>query len=344
MAKTKDKVKLYTRRYPRGVSYTLDYFEHDTRKRVALGFITQHDAETARIEKELELRGIKTDRVRDSLIFMHFATEYLEWYAVAHPSSYYRIEQIFRQHFLPVFGSMPLEEITVRRAEKYAEKRQQPIRNLTGPVKRVKKETVNKELRQLKAAMNKAVDWEKIPFNPIARLKFLKVNDSKQIHTFTKKELLKIYKASDRAHWWQLLANTGMRVSEAQHLKWDDINSKSIRILSTEEKRTKSGLSRSIPLFKGAEKALNAFDQSDEFVYPQMVRTSFSRIAKQDIQAVGLTGSAHTYRHTFCTMLLDGGMDLPSIQKLAGHSTIKVTEKYLHPDLDGMKDKVNLNL
>jgi integrase len=39
----------------------------------------------------------------------------------------------------------------------------------------------------------------------------------------------------------------------------------------------------------------------------------------------------HSTRHTFCTRLGESGCDAFTIQKLAGHSSIVVSQRYVHP-------------
>ena len=45
----------------------------------------------------------------------------------------------------------------------------------------------------------------------------------------------------------------------------------------------------------------------------------------------------HSLRHTFGTRLGESGADAFTIMKLMGHSTITVSQKYVHPSTDAMK-------
>ncbi|MFC2166800.1 tyrosine-type recombinase/integrase [Acidobacteriota bacterium] len=48
----------------------------------------------------------------------------------------------------------------------------------------------------------------------------------------------------------------------------------------------------------------------------------------------------HDLRRTFGTRLLESGVDIITIQKLYGHSSVLVTQKYLHPKDETSKEAV----
>jgi integrase len=53
-------------------------------------------------------------------------------------------------------------------------------------------------------------------------------------------------------------------------------------------------------------------------------------------------GVFHTLRHSYASRLVMENVDLYTVQKLMGHSTISMTERYSHPAPDHLKKAVNV--
>lgn len=45
----------------------------------------------------------------------------------------------------------------------------------------------------------------------------------------------------------------------------------------------------------------------------------------------------HSLRHTFLTRLGEAGVDAFTIMRIAGHSSVKVSERYVHPSNDALE-------
>jgi site-specific recombinase XerD len=52
----------------------------------------------------------------------------------------------------------------------------------------------------------------------------------------------------------------------------------------------------------------------------------FQKISRK----AGLSGNIHTLRHTYASHLVQNGVDLYTVSKLLGHTTIKTTQIYAH--------------
>jgi integrase len=106
---------------------------------------------------------------------------------------------------------------------------------------------------------------------------------------------------------------------------------------ATGKGRTKSGKWREIPLNAAAEASLMLLPDRIAACHPDTLGDWFA----EDAKSVGLGGSLHRLRHTFCAHLVMNGVPLRRVQLLAGHADYKTTEMYAHLAPEGAADAVS---
>lgn len=139
----------------------------------------------------------------------------------------------------------------------------------------------------------------------------------------------------------ELIYGAGLRVSELTDIKLEDINFEKgyIRV------KGKGRRERIVFLNKNALSAINRYLQerqngragSSLWLFPNR---SGKKISRQSIWKIIKKVSVylpvekritpHTFRHSFATHLLEGGLDLRIVQELLGHKTLSTTEIYTH--------------
>ncbi len=70
----------------------------------------------------------------------------------------------------------------------------------------------------------------------------------------------------------------------------------------------------------------------------------FSKRFKRACRKAGIDEAIHFHclRHGAITKMILNGAPLPAVQKIAGHANIQTTMVYTHPDLQSLKDAINL--
>lgn len=57
-------------------------------------------------------------------------------------------------------------------------------------------------------------------------------------------------------------------------------------------------------------------------------------------KASGIYFGVHKLRHTFATLMLQGGVDIYSLSKMLGHSSITTTTIYLYASVDHLRGQM----
>lgn len=148
---------------------------------------------------------------------------------------------------------------------------------------------------------------------------------------FIKEQLFKIENIKHRAIL-TLTYSVGLRVSEVVNLKIVDIDSKRMLI---HIKNAKGRKDRIVPLSQTVLELLRDYFKEYrpiEYLFNGQNSNKYSIGSCQKIykKYIDVNSSIHTLRHSSFTNLLESGTDAAIIQKIAGHSSIKTTQIYLH--------------
>jgi len=220
------------------------------------------------------------------------------------------------------FNGKYLYEITPLLIERYKKKR----------IDEVSPATLNRELACLKHMFTKAIEWEKVDYNPVKRVKLLR-EDNARLRYLTCDEVQRLYEnCADHLKPIVLAAlYTGMRQGEILKLKWEDVDLEQKIIFV---KNTKNNEVREIPLNNLLTSTLKNIKFRSPYVFCDKdgrpygsVRKSFENALKK---AAIQDFCFHDLRHTFASHLVMSGVDLMTVKELLGHKTIKMTLRYAH--------------
>jgi integrase len=150
-----------------------------------------------------------------------------------------------------------------------------------------------------------------------------------------------------------VLADTGMRPEECYRLRWENINwtnGRNGRLLVTHGK-TKAAR-RMLPFTPRVKaileaKWINAGQPEEGWVWPSAAKSGhvepFS-LKRQHRRALRLSGVRpfvlYSLRHTFLTRLGESGCDAWTLARIAGHSSIAISARYVHPSEDAVLNAV----
>ena len=189
--------------------------------------------------------------------------------------------------------------------------------------------------------------YEKDLSKKYVKIDFERPRKEKHLPQIIEKEFLleKISKITNLKHKAiiSLGFSVGLRVSEVINLKIEDIDSKRMIINIRQAKGKKD---RIVPLSQTILELLREYFKQykpKEYLFNgqnslQYSSESCNKIVKKYL---GEEYHFHLLRHSSFTSMLESGIDLRIIQKLAGHSSSKTTEIYTHVSTN-ILSKINL--
>ncbi|RYZ78869.1 MAG: site-specific integrase [Proteobacteria bacterium] len=256
-----------------------------------------------------------------------------------------------RVHILPDFGHLLLKDLRVDHANRLVAQLRKAGHVPKG---------INMILGVLLTLLNDAIEWQFLARNPLARYKPVKEPElhfdywsATEVRQFLSATMFDPYQPLYIA-----AVNTGMRRGELCGLKWDRIDlarnqitiSRSLSRYGLSE-TTKSGKKRFVPinavmkaLFLNMQKSVRGeyvFSESDgspldvhhmyrDFRAAQS-RAGFSRLLR-----------FHDLRHTFASHFMMNDGNIYDLQKILGHSSLEMTQRYAHMSPDHLAKAIQV--
>ena len=143
---------------------------------------------------------------------------------------------------------------------------------------------------------------------------------------------------------------SGLRKKELLKLKYTDIDLENLSIFVNQGKGGKdriipicSALAQSLKRYLDERKRLNK--TCPEFFASLNRNCGFTDIGLRRLvfkirEASGIKFTVHKLRHTFATLMLEGGCDIFSLSKMMGHSDIKTTTIYLSASANHLRSQI----
>ncbi len=292
------------------------------------------------VERKKKVQEEESQKKREAISFSDFFTN--TYFPNARhdksPRSYNREESLFRLWINPVIGAKPFKDITADI-------------DLTR-IKRnmVKAGRAPRSIHYMLAVVRQVFNYAgRIGIftgdNPVTKMRIPKY-DNRCLRFFSHEEadqiLQALYPISPQVCEMSLLSlHCGLRAGEVFSLTWGDIDLRHGLITLRD---TKSGVSRTVHMTKQTRDILETKQQGNHggLVFPGRGGVKITAISKTFAQTlknlgfnIGVTdrrlkATFHTLRHTHASWLVMEGVDLYTVQKIMGHSTLAMTQRYAH--------------
>jgi integrase len=253
-----------------------------------------------------------------------------------------RVKQLVKSEL----ADRPLNAVDEGAIEKYRQTRAAKISRL-GRI--LAPGSINRELATLRRMMRLAYEWKVI--DRVPRIKLLRGEKNRESTLPHDREAVYLaalpHPLADAA---TVLLDTGLRLGELLKLDWTQVrlepaNGARFGFLTVLSGNAKNKKSRNVPLSARVIEVLKRWE-------PRREGLVFHRADGKPLQA-SLLGQQqkrvrellkfpadfvlHSLRHTFGTRLGEAGADAFTIMRLMGHSTVTVSQRYVHPSPEAVE-------
>lgn len=304
--------------FKKGESWYIDYYHGRRRKREKIGPSKTLAKEVLRKRQAQGAeRRFFPERQQHSIAFSQAVEKY--WKLEGQYLKAKGIRSVF-EALKVKFGGRRLSDIAVSDVQEIYNKK----------AEETSASTANRLIAFLSPVFNRAKDWgDFLGENPAEKIRRRKPGNHR-LRFLEEEEIRRLFLACSASIMPILSCAvlTGMRKGEILGLSWEnvDLERNIIFIL-----KSKSGKAREIPIggkLREVFLALGPQAQGSVFNVPEItLRRRFS-LALKDAKIE--TFRFHDLRHTFASHFVMKTGDLPTLQKILGHSSPQMTQRYAH--------------
>lgn len=312
--------------------------------------------QTLREQREINRAARDADAVRKAIekkeavtVDHVFTSDYLPQAKVdKKPKTCTREECLWKLWIKPVIGSMPFKEVSPVDLEKIKinmTNANRTARSITYALA-VTRQVFNYAKRYGIYDGDNPVSKVKKPSTDNRRLRYLNHEEAFLLMDALKAKSIDVYNIS------LLSLHTGMRAGEVFSLTWGDVDlDRGYLTLRDTKNPKKNRIAFLTGTAKEMFKSLIRGEHKD-LVFPGkkgVLRNDISRTFERVVNALDFNSGVtdrrqkvvfHTLRHTYASWLVQRGVDLYTVQKLMGHSSSALTERYSHLSEKNLTDAV----
>ncbi len=299
-------------------AYWIDYYFQGRRKREKIGASHKLAREVLHKRKlEIAERRFFPERQRASVSFREFGQKYWE----AH-GRFLRSGNAKHLHakIIESFGQKTLDQLSAFDFQQFYNKKLQET----------SASTANRYRDHLHSMFNRAREWGDFAGeNPLSKVR--KKREENHRLRFLSKDEMETLMMKCNARIYPVLVcalMTGMRKGEILSLQWENVDLEQgvIYIL-----KSKSGKRREVPISSTLREVLSKLGPQREgpvFDVPDITLRRYFSQALKDAKIAGFR--FHDLRHTFASHFLMRTNDLPALQRILGHYSPILTQRYAH--------------
>ena len=286
--------------------------------------------------------------------YSDFLVDWMEIYVKANnrPSEQRKKHGIIQKHLVPQLGTLRLQDIGEREIE---ELKRDKLEEGLAP------KTIKNIQSVIRKSLDTAVQWGNLTHVP--NFTWIKVPKT-EVQVISQEAEDKLLSDESNPLWNTMIVvalKTGMRLGEILALRLMDLDfdGNTIRVngsMNVEHERapTKNGRNRTIPMSYDVRSSLKKRMQPES----RMIKELFifdrgdgkphsmyaaGRMLKKVAKGLGIQEHVHWHklRHTFATNVAKRGISMRILQELMGHSTILMTERYSHVDMQSKQSAIH---